>query len=96
VKTQITAPKSPPKITYSLIMPGSTMPLPMVVATLTPKKKTAAKLKNAAQATAIKGDRTFVETMVAIELAASFMPFRKSNTKAMIIVIITIVSIKAN
>jgi hypothetical protein len=29
------------------------------------------KLKNAAQSTALKGDNTFVETMVAMELAAS-------------------------
>ena len=40
------------------------------------------KLKNAAQATAYCGRSTRVETMVAIEFAASFMPLRKSNASA--------------
>jgi hypothetical protein len=40
------------------------------------------KLKNAAHATAYCGRNTRVETMVAIELAASFMPLRKSNASA--------------
>ena len=40
------------------------------------------KLKNAAQATAYCGRSTRVDTMVAIELAASFMPLRKSNASA--------------
>jgi hypothetical protein len=39
-------------------------------------------LKNAAQATAFWGDRTRVETTVAMELAASWKPFRKSNVRA--------------
>ncbi|SPD75474.1 hypothetical protein PITCH_A640017 [uncultured Desulfobacterium sp.] len=66
----------------------------MVVATWTPKKNTAAKLKNAAHATAIFGERTLVDITVAIELAASFIPFRKSKIRAMEIVIIIKVSIK--
>ena len=40
------------------------------------------KLKNAAQATAMKGGSTRVATMVAIELAASCSPFRKSKANA--------------
>ena len=40
------------------------------------------KLKKAAQATAYCGRSTRVDTMVAIELAASFMPLRKSNASA--------------
>ena len=40
------------------------------------------KLKNAAQATAYCGRSTRVDTMVAIEFAASFMPLRKSNASA--------------
>ena len=40
------------------------------------------KLKNAAQATAYCGRSTRVETMVAIELAASCRPLRKSNASA--------------
>src|SRR5438128_3802231 len=42
----------------------------------------ATKLKNAAQITANCGRNTRVETMVAIELAASCKPFRKSNSSA--------------
>ena len=41
------------------------------------------KLKNAAQATAYCGRSTRVDTMVAIEFAASCRPFRKSNASAM-------------
>ena len=44
--------------------------------------KAATKLKNAAQITAFRGDSTRVETIVAIELAASWKPFRKSKTSA--------------
>jgi len=39
-------------------------------------------LKKAAQATAMRGDSTRVETTVAMELAASWNPFRKSKTSA--------------
>ena len=55
------------------------MPLPIVSATCVPKTKTATKLKNAAQTTALPGDSTRVETTVAIELAASWKPLMKSN-----------------
>ncbi len=41
------------------------------------------KLKNAAQNTATCGDRTRVDTTVAIELAASWSPFSRSNSRAM-------------
>ena len=44
-------------------------------ATCVPKIKKATKLKKAAQKTAIRGERTRVETTVAIELAASWKPF---------------------
>jgi hypothetical protein len=47
--------------------------------------KNATKLKNAAHSTAWKGVRTRVETMVAIELAASWKPLMKSNKSARII-----------
>src|SRR5689334_13571581 len=63
-------------------MVGSTIPLPIVVATAKPKTRNAMKLKNAAQATAQCGLMAPVETMVAIELAASWNPFRKSNASA--------------
>src|SRR5215470_6844377 len=58
------------------------MPVPMVCATCEPKTRKATKLKKAAQATAICGRSTRVDTMVAIELAASCRPLRKSNTSA--------------
>ena len=47
------------------------MPEPTVLATAVPKPNAAAKLKNAAQMTALPGDSTRVDTTVAIELAAS-------------------------
>src|SRR3954470_22397690 len=54
----------------------------MVCATCKPKNANATKLKNAAQKTAYCGRSTRVETMVAIELAASCRPLRKSNSSA--------------
>jgi hypothetical protein len=71
IKSQAIAPTSPEKITYVVTEPGSTTPFPIVVATCSPKKRNAIKLKNAAQRTARPGLRTRVETTVAIELAAS-------------------------
>src|SRR5438105_5352389 len=61
---------------------GSIVPLPIVEATFTPNTKAATKLKKAAHRTAIRGDRTRVETTVATELAASWKPFKKSKTSA--------------
>ena len=58
------------------------MPLPSVFATWVPSTNAATKLKNAAHTTAFWGERTRVETTVAIEFAASWKPFRKSNTSA--------------
>jgi hypothetical protein len=68
------APTNPDRITKLSTIATSTIPLPIVLATFTPKKNAAAKLKNAAQRTAWKGDKTLVETTVAIEFAASFIP----------------------
>jgi len=65
----------------------------MVLATLTPKMKKAAKFQNAAHNTAAPGESTFVETIVAIELAASFIPLRKSKRRAIRMATITIVNI---
>ena len=62
---------NPEKTTLLVTAEGSMMPLPTVLATLTPKPKAAAKLKNAAHSTACRGVRTRVETIVATELAAS-------------------------
>jgi hypothetical protein len=61
---------------------GSIVPFPMVEATFTPKTNAAMKLKKAAHNTAVRGDRTLVETTVAIELAESWKPFMKSKHRA--------------
>lgn len=58
------------------------MILLMVLATATPNPKAAIKLKNAANATAFLGERTFVETTVDMEFAASWKPFVKSKMSA--------------
>ena len=54
----------------------------MVFATATPNPNAAAKLKNAAKATALRGERTLVETTVEIEFAESWNPLVKSKTSA--------------
>ena len=72
----------PAKITEKVTTERSTMPLPTVFATAVPKKKAATKLKKAAQATALPGESTRVETTVAIELAASWKPLMKSKSNA--------------
>src|SRR5262245_12848293 len=54
----------------------------MVAATASPNTASAAKLKNAAQITAQCGRSTRVDTTVAMEFAASWKPFMKSNASA--------------
>ena len=80
--SQTTAPTSPARITRVSTADTSIIPLPTVCATAVPKPKAATKLKKAAQATACMGERTRVVTTVAMELAASWNPFRKSNRSA--------------
>src|SRR6476619_5305141 len=58
------------------------MPVPTVAATDSGKNAQARTLKNAAQSTACHGLSTPVETTVAIEFAASWKPFMKSNASA--------------
>ena len=58
------------------------MPLPIVAATLRWKTRKAMKLKKAAHRTAARGVSTRVETTVAIELAESWKPLRKSKASA--------------
>ena len=79
---QMIAPMSAPNTTRGSTMSAETMPVPMVCATCEPKIRKATKLKNAAQATACCGRSTRVETMVAMEFAASCRPLRKSNASA--------------
>jgi hypothetical protein len=82
-KFQQIAPSNPQKITKIVTVPTSIIPDPMVLATAVPNTKKAMKLKKAAQTTACFGDNTLVDTIVETELAASCMPFVKSNIKAM-------------
>ena len=76
-------PKDDGRVTRSL----SIRPLPIVSATACScghnrVRKYAAKLKKAANMTAWTGFSSLVATTVAIELAASWRPFRKSNARA--------------
>src|SRR5450759_1194460 len=58
-------------ITVRFITSGLMTPFPIVVATLRGKTKNATKLKKEAIPTAATGERTLVETTVAIEFAES-------------------------
>jgi len=71
IRFQVIAAISAAAITVRLITSGSITPLPMVVATLRGNIRNATKLKKAAITTAENGDKTFVDTTVAIELAES-------------------------
>ena len=81
-RSQTMAPARAARTTAPSTRCGSTMPVPIVAATCSPKNKKATKLKNAAHTTAHRGESTRVETTVAIELAASWNPLTKSNTSA--------------
>ncbi len=61
-------------MTFWLTAARSISPTPIVFATAVPNRNRAAKLKNAAQATAANGLRTRVPTIVAMEFAASWNP----------------------
>src|SRR5437870_7217999 len=80
------APARPAITTYCVTSSSRIMPLPMVLATAVPRKKAATKLKNAAQITANLGESTRVETTVAMLLAASWKPLRKSKIRAVVTV----------
>src|SRR5215207_4033882 len=79
---QAIAPTRAAKTTWGVTISALTIPLPIVSATCRPKNKNAMKLKKAAQNTAYCGRSTRVETMVAMEFAASGRPFRKSKNSA--------------
>ena len=61
----------------------------MVLATAVPSRKAARKLKAAAQITASRGESTRVETTVAMLLAASWKPLKKSKMSAVRTVMIS-------
>ena len=73
MRSQPIAPTSAAKIDALSKVPG-TVTCEIVSATFVPKNRKAAKLKNAAHATACRGVRTRVDTTVAIEFAASWKP----------------------
>jgi len=58
-------------IRFRLTIFGSITPLPIVFATFSSKTRNAIKLKEAARPTAAIGDKTLVDTMVAMEFAES-------------------------
>src|SRR5579872_395823 len=70
-KSQTIAPKSPVITTYWVTVSMRIIPPPIVLATAVPRRNAATKLKNAAHTTASFGDRTRVDTTVAMLLAAS-------------------------
>jgi len=74
--SQAIAPISPANTTASVKTFGSTTSLAMVAATLVPNTRNATKLKKAAHSTASLGERTRVETTVAMEFAASWKPLK--------------------
>src|SRR6476661_1921675 len=76
------APSRAPKMTFGSTMLCSIIPPPTALATATPPVNSAAKLKKAAHATAARGLRTRVPTMVAMEFAESWKPLLKSKMKA--------------
>src|SRR6266851_5724742 len=76
------APMRPARMTSFVTTARSIIPLPIVFATAVPITKAATKLKNAAHSTAFLGERTRVDTTVAMEFAASWKPLRKSNVSA--------------
>src|SRR5688572_29400314 len=76
------APIRAPKIRRLSTNEASMMPLPTVAATLCSNTANANTLKNAAQSTACQGLSTPVDTTVAMEFAASWKPFMKSNASA--------------
>ena len=60
---QVIAPPRAARTIESFTIAGLMMPVPIVLATWTPMKKTAANSKNAAHRTAYLGGRTLVDTM---------------------------------
>ena len=65
------APNSPVITTYWVTESTRIIPAPIVLATAVPRRNAATKLKNAAHTTASLGDKTRVDTTVAMLLAAS-------------------------
>ncbi len=84
IRSQTIAPPRPARITHANSgSPESIwMILEMVSATFVLKMNMATKLKKAAHATAYLGERTLVDTTVAMELAESWNPLMTSKRRA--------------
>src|SRR6267142_1273550 len=82
MRFQAIAPSRPANTTVASTTARSTRPLPIVFATAVPNTKNATKLKTPAHTTAAVGERTRVETTVAMEFAASWKPLMKSKASA--------------
>src|ERR1041385_3209365 len=81
IRFQAMAPMSAPSTTSFVATAGWRVSA-IMEATPTPTTKTAKKLKKAAQSTAYLGERTRVETMVAMAFAESWNPLMKSKMRA--------------
>jgi hypothetical protein len=81
IKFQTMAPSNAQRIVGMVITFGSTIPLPMVEATAVPMSAPV-RLKKAARVIACRGVNTFVDTTVAIALAASWNPLIYSKASA--------------
>ena len=82
MRFQAMAPSRPAKTTVASTTARSTRPFPIVFATAVPNTKNATKLNTPAHTTAAVGDRTRVDTTVAMEFAASWNPLMKSKASA--------------
>src|SRR2546423_15708086 len=82
MRFQPIAPMSPANTTPIDRTSCATTSLAIVLATWVLNTRNATKLKNAAHATAYRGESTLVDTTVAIELAASWRTLVKSNANA--------------
>ena len=93
MKIYSTEPSSAARITYTSMQFWSTIPFPIVAATVVSNMNIAIKIQNAAQATATLGGRAFVAITDAMQFAASFIPLVKLNNSAMTAVTSTIATI---
>jgi len=82
MRFQAMAPMSAARTTTCVTSSESTMPPPIVLATLV-DTKAPSRLRTAAMMTATRGDRARVETEVAMALAVSWKPLVKSKISAM-------------
>ena len=81
MNTHRAAAATPARMVIRLMESVSTMPVPTTLATAVPERAPA-RFMSAARITALVGERTRVETTVAMALAASLKPLTKSKRTA--------------